>query len=85
MLRVKWIDLEREPKAKPNPKYPNGVDVDVSLGKKSCMTEVPYPSPRCGYLRVICDKCDASVAVTTAGRPDDPRSVRIPCKNVVMQ
>jgi C4-type Zn-finger protein len=42
--------------------------------------ELPYPAKRCGLFLVICDKCGYSAAITTAGRPDDPRKVTLPCK-----
>ena len=35
---------------------------------------------RCGVYLVECKICGSSVALTTAGRIDDPRSVTIACK-----
>jgi hypothetical protein len=32
---------------------------------------------------VYCARCHCRIAVTTAGRPDDPRSVRVPCKEIL--
>jgi hypothetical protein len=81
MIRVNWIDGFREPKAKPNPAYPNGVDLDMTRGVAPfCQTKLPYPAPRCGQFTVICDVCGMSAVITTAGRPDDPRSVKLACK-----
>ncbi len=78
---VEWIDRGREPQCAPNPRYPEGVDVDLSLvGAASCKVDLPYPAKRCGILRVECKVCGFSVDLTTAGRPDDPRSVKIACK-----
>jgi hypothetical protein len=79
-FKVEWIDLEREPKNAPDPNYPNGIHIDVSQGKKSCMTALPYPAKRCGQYYVECQKCGTNALVTTAGRVDDPKSVRLPCK-----
>jgi predicted RNA-binding Zn-ribbon protein involved in translation (DUF1610 family) len=64
----------------PDPDYPNGCHVDISEGQTSCMVNLPYPAPECGAWIVRCAACGMSAAITAAGRPDDPRSVRIPCK-----
>lgn len=80
-ITIEWIDGEREPKVAPNPKYPDGIDLDMSDGSSnSCITALPYPAPRCGVYVVKCDLCGLVVAITTAGRPDDPRTVKLPCK-----
>ena len=81
-FRIKWHDAHREPQVKPNPNYPEGKDVDLTIGLHgpSCDTALPYPARRCGYYEVTCVECNIKVAITTAGRPDDPRSARIPCK-----
>lgn len=79
-LKVEWIDRHREPQCPPNPRYPNGIDVDVSGGAESCVTDVPYPAKRCGAYHVTCKRCGYSALVTTAGRVDDPRTVRVPCQ-----
>ena len=79
-MKVVWNDLGREPRAKSNPAYPTGIDLDLSDGAAmSCITTVPYPARRCGVYMIECDKCGQRVAVTTAGRPDDPRSVKLAC------
>lgn len=46
----------------------------------SCVCELPYPAKRIGAYFVECKKCGYSVACTTAGRADDPRSIEMPCK-----
>lgn len=79
-LKVEWIDRNREPQCPPNPLYPKGVDVDMSEGAESCVTDVPYPAKRCGAYLVECKRCGFSALVTTAGRIDDPRTVRVPCQ-----
>ena len=79
-VSVEWIDHGREPKCKPNPAYPDGVDLDASEGAKAtCIADLPYPAKRCGLYVVRCQVCGFSVGVTTAGRPDDPKSVKMPC------
>jgi hypothetical protein len=84
-LTVEWIDGEREPQCPPDPEFPNGVHLDFTKGRKApfCTTDLPYPAQRCGFYAVTCSLCGISVACTTAGRPDDPRSIRIPCKVVM--
>lgn len=76
---VKWLDAGREPRAVPDPRYPDGIDIDLSNGKRSCLVQLPYPAQRCGSYIVSC-QCGMRVGVTTAGRRDDPRSVKIGCK-----
>jgi len=66
----------------PDPNYPNGIAFDLtkSLKAASCLIELPYPAPECGLWRVECEECSMSLAVTAAGRPDDPISVKISCR-----
>ena len=77
---VQWIDGGREPKCAPNPDYPEGIDLDVSTGSVSCVVPLPYPAKRCGYYAIRCNLCSQQIACTTAGRIDDPRSIKIPCR-----
>lgn len=96
-LNVEWFDENREPQNPPDPRYPDGIDIDhtthiahdVKSGtilphdpdRRTCFTFLrPYPTPRCGKFIVKCDVCGLLAIVTTAGRPDDPRSLRVPCK-----
>ena len=79
---IKWIDRRREPKCAHNPAYPEGIDLIepvTTIGRKACKTDLPYPAKRCGYYSVRCRTCHKSVMVTTAGRPDDPRSLTMAC------
>lgn len=79
--KVKWIDGKAEPQCPPNPAYPAGIDLDVSPGAtRTCKVDLPYPAKRIGRYEVRCKVCGASVACTTAGRPDDPRSITMPCR-----
>jgi hypothetical protein len=66
----------------PDPDYPNGIAIDVAgPDVKSCTVKLHYPAPECGYFEVRCEECSMSVAITAAGRPDDPVSVRMRCKS----
>lgn len=82
-FEIRWIDNGREPQCAPDPNFPEGKDIDMSdalqPGWPTCRTELPYPAKRCGLYVVTCRHCDLSVAITTAGRPDDPRSARVGC------
>ena len=81
MLRSEWRDSGREPQCAPNPAYPLGIDIDASDGAPAtCKASLPYPAPRCGLHIVRCQTCSASAAITTAGRPDDPRSIKLACR-----
>lgn len=79
-FEITWIDGGREPRCAPNPDYPNGKDCDGSMGAKvTCTAQLPCPAKRCGHYIVKCKTCGFTAAVTTAGRPDDPRSIKLPC------
>lgn len=82
-IKIEWFDSGREPQCAPDPAYPTGKDLDIAAGLPSCVATLPYPAKRCGHFIVECSKCGMSVAVTTAGRPDDPRSLRMPCKETL--
>ena len=80
-LKVSWVDSGLWPEADPDPTYPGGINVDISRGaSKTCETSLPYPAKRIGHYMVECSSCGLKVAVTTAGRPDDPRSIRVACR-----
>lgn len=79
---IEWRDAGCEPECQPNPDYPEGVDVDGAFGAEACKADLSYPAKRCGMFVVECRLCGARLALTTAGRPDDPRSVTVPCKSI---
>lgn len=81
-FEVEWNDSGREPRCPSNPEFPEGIDLNLvpSADVASCKCALPYPAKRCGYFILRCQLCGLSLAVTTAGRPDDPRSVTMPCK-----
>ena len=80
-MKIEWIDHGREPQCKPDPAFTKGKDLDVTNGAPSCFTELPYPARRCGLYIVECEACGLRVGVTTAGRSDDPKSVKLACLN----
>jgi hypothetical protein len=80
-FEVKWIDGEREPTCVPDLRYPDGVDLDVTGGKEpACVCSLPYPAKRCGHYYIECKQCGVNALITTAGRIDDPKSIKLPCK-----
>lgn len=82
---VQWQDAGKEPRVAPNPNYPDGKDLDLREGDKpSCYTRLPYPARRIGAYVIECRICGLRVACTTAGRPDDPRSITVTCKRMAV-
>ena len=81
-VKVTWIDSGRTAKGKPDPRYPEGIDVRLPHDKNrpTCRVELPYPAPRIGFHLIECERCGYSAVVTAAGRCDDPRSVTLPCR-----
>lgn len=83
-FKISWVDSGREPQCEPNPAYPNGKDIHAPAdAEQTCMVKLPYPAKRCGLYVVRCEKCGMSVGITTAGRPDDPRSIVLECFHAV--
>lgn len=82
--RIVWLDGNRKAQNPPDPAFPNGVDAGpVGTKLKNCKVELPYPAPQCGAYLVKCETCQQTTLVTTAGRPDDPRSVTMICRGTV--
>lgn len=82
-FKIQWKDAGREPQCAPNPAYPEGIDLDASSGAAvACVAALPYPAKRIGAYTVKCKVCGVKVACTTAGRPDDPRSIKVACKGM---
>lgn len=80
-MKIEWHDAWREPQCAPDPRYPDGIDVDCSDGAQvTCTAQLPYPAKRCGQFSIFCETCHQFILITTAGRVDDPRSVKIACK-----
>ena len=81
-IDVTFIDSGVEPTCKPDPRYPNGVAINLASNalQKTCCRNLPYPAPRCGLYEIKCLTCGFAALVTVAGRPDDPNMVTMPCK-----
>lgn len=83
-IDVKFNDSGREPTQKPNPKYPDGMEVSLAEpGQSSCTYNLPYPAPRCGTYSIVCRTCHYTAIVTVAGRADDVKIITLPCKQAV--
>lgn len=71
-------------RSKADPAFPDGMDVDLSKDAAlTCSVALPYPARCVGTHLLICKLCGVRVAVTAAGRADDPRTVRVACMNMV--
>lgn len=80
-FNIQWADGFREPQCAPNPSFPDGIDLPNPFPQQqACKAELPYPAKRCGTYIVECRLCGFVLGITTAGRPDDPRSCMVPCK-----
>jgi hypothetical protein len=78
-FKIEWFDRGRPPRHAPNPDFPNGIDID-SGERPACRVELPYMTKKnVGYWYVECTKCKTNVLITMASRPDDPKSVMLPC------
>lgn len=81
---INWIDAQVVSQYPPNPDYPNGIDIDVTKGnEKSCTVLLPYPAKRIGAYHIYCKTCGLNAGVTTAGRIDDPKSVKLACQETL--
>jgi len=79
---VRAMHRNGPPTCRPNPAYPNGIDVrETAPGVQSCRAELPYPAPERLIWSVRCRLCGRTLMLTAAGRADDPRSVTIPCRD----
>jgi hypothetical protein len=80
-ISVRWLkrgDMAQHPA---NPAYPDGVIVDLTNGQSQhCPVPMKYPAPEVGTWFILCRTCGYRAAVTAAGRADDPREVRLPCR-----
>lgn len=80
-LTATFHSYGRKATCEPDPAYPDGMVVDVaSEGQSACSVELTYPAPEVGVWLLECSICGLSAVITAAGRVDDPKSVRAPCK-----
>jgi hypothetical protein len=80
-LRVTWKGTGQQPTQPPNPEFPNGCEVHLAApDQPTCAASLPYPAPCIGGHLIECSRCGARVAVSAAGRPDDPHTVHIRCR-----
>lgn len=80
-MKVRWRDGKKQPRCAPNPAYPNGIDLDASDGAaKTCLVTLPYPARRIGAYLIECPVCGLKAGCTTAGRADDPKSIKVACR-----
>jgi hypothetical protein len=80
-LRVTWAGTGQQPTQPPNPEFPNGCEVHLAeRGEPACTARLSYPAPCIGAHLIVCSRCGASVAVSAAGRPDDPHTAHIRCR-----
>lgn len=77
---VTWLTKNRKAQCPPDANFPNGKDIDIAGDFPSCQVDIPYPAPECGTWIVKCAACGLSIGVTAAGRPDDPKSIKIACR-----
>lgn len=79
-FNIRWVDAGREAQCPPDPAYPHGKDIDAAAdAERACEVLLKHPARRCGAYVIECRSCGYRFVATTAGRPDDPRSIRIPC------
>jgi len=79
---IRWIDCEHETCRPADPRYPNGRDINNAATDlaAACTVKLPYPAKRAGQYRVVCTRCGLYILCATAGRADDPRSLRLACR-----
>lgn len=78
---IEWHGSGRAPTQESDPNFPDGIALDVSdKASRTCEARVPWPATEVGFWIVKCRRCRFSVALTAAGRPDDPKSIKLPCR-----
>jgi hypothetical protein len=80
---VRFLGTGQKAKHPANPNYPEGVHLNQTGGVEGdgnvCVVQLPWPAKEIGAWKVECTICALRVACTTAGRPDDPRSITVRC------
>jgi hypothetical protein len=76
---IKYIDRGSRPKVAADPNFPDGKHVDCGA-RPACWVDLPYMTKvNVGCWLVECVTCGANCMLTMASRPDDPRSLMLPC------
>jgi hypothetical protein len=77
---VRFVGTGQKAQCRPNPAYPDGIDIPAPAGEGDvCRVLLPYPAKEIGAWKIECTVCGLRTACTTAGRPDDPRSITVRC------
>lgn len=81
-LKSQFLTNGRRPRCAANPNFPTGIVVDFRSHphEPSCATTLSYPLQYGGVHMVECRLCGMAVAITAAGRPDDPHTAILACK-----
>lgn len=79
-LTATWYGNGKLAKCAPNPDFPNGKPLDFSRGSVYCEIELEHPAPCIGAWVIECKQCGIKVALTAAGRVDDPSTIKLGCK-----
>jgi DNA-directed RNA polymerase subunit RPC12/RpoP len=80
-LRVTWKDRDTRPLFPADPDFPDGTHLDLAFGAEAaCWTDLPYPVVTVGAHQVECPTCGLRLLCGANGRPDDPRTVKVPCR-----
>jgi hypothetical protein len=80
-IEVSWLSRHRKTQVAPDPNHPNGKDIDGGQ-RPACKVELPYPAECVGLYYAECLDCKANMLITVAGRPDDPKTVMLPCRQL---
>lgn len=84
-LFVSWHSAGGKAQCPPDPDFPNGKPVEIAFlpaeGDVSVCDEIElqHPAPERGLWVIECAVCGRKAAITAAGRPDDPSTVRVSC------
>lgn len=83
-FEITWLKRAERATQKPNPEYPNGMIANLSGGAvQACQVNLEYPAPCPGTHLIHCKLCDVNVAITAAGRVDDPVVAIIACAGII--
>jgi len=83
-LSATWLPRSggRPPTQPADPAWPKGQDIDFADGRSdvpTCAATLPWVDNKIGLYLVDCSFCGQRVAITVAGRKDDPLATRLVC------